>query len=44
MRAIYFFKEGANEDLMIYSSTHISSLSIHQNEILLGTSNGLDFC
>ena len=38
-----FFKEGVNEDLSIYSSTHISALSTNQNEILLGTSNGLTF-
>ena len=28
---------------MVYSSTNISALSTHQNEILLGTSNGLTF-
>ena len=38
-----FFKEGADEDLLVYSSTNISALSTHQNEILLGTSNGLTF-
>ena len=38
-----FFKKGADEDLKVYSNTHISALSTHQNEILLGSSNGLTF-
>ena len=38
-----FFKKSNNEEIMIYSDSYLSALSIHQNEILLGTSFGLTF-